>query len=389
MFLTIYDVAKDKHVSLEMAKEMKACDLRILVQCEFGYTKEIDLLYSDRILEYSKTLEENHITTDCALQLKSDNSSIAANDYGSGKGNNMEPYHRLTEQLNNDQHQLSNLRQQCPQLAEAVIARDVNKVKEIVDEMNEEKRKAHQEQMRLMRLAGLNPFDVEVQRKIEEQIHTQRIAENLQHAMEHNPEVFTQVHMLYIKCELNGQKLKAFVDSGAQMSILSTDCASKCNLHNLIDKRWNGVASGVGQAKIVGRIHTVPLKFADDTHLSCSFTILENQSVEFILGLDMLKRHQMCIDLNQNVLKIHTTGLQIPFLGEHEIPKDMFNQQDANQNASTNSAESTTTLTATTSAPSNDTLNNLMALGFDENTVKKALEKSNNNPDMAATLLLQ
>ena len=34
--------------------------------------------------------------------------------------------------------------------------------------------------------------------------------------------------------------------------------------------------------------------------------------MEFIFGLDMLKRHQQ-IDLKKNVLKIGTTGDEIPF----------------------------------------------------------------------------
>lgn len=86
----------------------------------------------------------------------------------------------------------------------------------------------------------------------------------------------------------------------------------------LLDKRFAGVARGVGTANILGRVHSAQLKL-DDLHLACAFTIMEGRDVDLLFGLDMLKAHQACIDLEKNVLRIR--GREVRFLAEHELPE--------------------------------------------------------------------
>jgi len=108
------------------------------------------------------------------------------------------------------------------------------------------------------------------------------------------------------------------------------------SLSNFIDKRWTGTATGVGSAKILGRVHMAQLKI-ESMFLPVSFTIIEGQSIDLLLGLDMLKRHQCILDFQANVLRIGTVAT--PFLGESELPaKDKLVPEEQSKTASLSSS---------------------------------------------------
>ncbi|DAA21214.1 protein DDI1 homolog 2 isoform 2 [Bos taurus] len=223
----------------------------------------------------------------------------------------------LRDMLLANPHELSLLKERNPPLADALLSGDLERFSRVLVEQQQDRARREQERIRLF---SADPFDLEAQAKIEEDIRQQNIEENMTIAMEEAPESFGQVVMLYINCKVNGHPVKAFVDSGAQMTIMSQACAERCNIMRLVDRRWAGIAKGVGTQKIIGRVHLAQVQIEGD-FLACSFSILEEQPMDMLLGLDMLKRHQCSIDLKKNVLVIGTTGSKTTFLPEGELPE--------------------------------------------------------------------
>ncbi|XP_037629721.1 protein DDI1 homolog 2 isoform X2 [Sebastes umbrosus] len=223
----------------------------------------------------------------------------------------------LQQMLLSNPHELSLLKERNPPLAEALLSGDLERFTKVLAEQQQDRAKREQERIRLL---TADPFDLDAQAKIEEDIRQHNVEENMTIAMEEAPESFGQVVMLYINCKVNGHPVKAFVDSGAQMTIMSQACAERCNIMRLVDRRWAGIAKGVGTQKIIGRVHLAQVQIEGD-FLPCSFSILEDQPMDMLLGLDMLKRHQCSIDLKKNTLLIGTTGTETRFLSEAELPE--------------------------------------------------------------------
>lgn len=76
------------------------------------------------------------------------------------------------------------------------------------------------------------------------------------------------------------------------MTIMSQACAERCSIMRLVDTRWAGVAKGVGTQPIIGRVHLVQIQIEKD-FLASSFAIMADQPMDMLLGLDVMKRHQV------------------------------------------------------------------------------------------------
>lgn len=288
------------------------------------------------------------------------------------------------QQMLSDPHAMALLSERQPTLANAIRSGDLATIQRILVEH----RNAQAEREREMARLQADPFNVENQRRIEQLIREEQIHENYENAVEHNPAAFGRVVMLYINCKVNNVPVKAFVDSGAQMTIMSPRMAKSVNIFHLIDHRFAGVAVGVGSQRIIGRVHMAPITIGGQSY-PCTVTVLERDDMDFLLGLDMLKAHRAIIDLNENVLRIGAVAT--PFLGEADIPRNSLGNlptpadvDDDDANAAT-----TTTTTTTTSAgePTEAMIATLIGLGASREQAIQVLRATNNDVDAAAGLL--
>ncbi|KAG0619225.1 hypothetical protein M758_4G124600 [Ceratodon purpureus] len=219
----------------------------------------------------------------------------------------------LIRHIQGDPNIMRQLQENNRELAQAISNNNVDVLQNILRQQHQQKMLMQEQRQREIDLMNADPFDVEAQKRIEEAIQQKNVDENWEAALEYNPEAFARVIMLYVDMEVNGFPLKAFVDSGAQSTIISKTCAERCGLLRLMDKRYRGIAKGVGQSEIVGRIHVAPLKIGQNFY-PCSFTVLDQPDLEFIFGLDMLRKHQCSIDLKDNVLRVGGGEHSVPFL---------------------------------------------------------------------------
>lgn len=309
--LTVLDKL-GQSVPLDVDTSIELENVKAILEAEFAIAPENQqILFMGRVLSDDKRTLASYGIKDGDLLVIHD--TRAMNTQNSEMSNLEEV---MRQQILQSPSLQQNLRQHNPVLLDAAL----RSPQEFAQVITQQRAKVQEMQAAQEELFHSDPFDVEAQKKIEESIRQDRVAENLEHAIEFSPESFGNVSMLYVNLKVNGHPVKAFVDSGAQATIISPDCATRCGIMRLLDTRFAGVALGVGTAKILGRIHSTQIQLGSDLFLPCSFTVLEGRNVDILFGLDMLRRYQASIDLKKNALIIQDR--EIPFLPEHEIPKN-------------------------------------------------------------------
>ncbi|KAF4349493.1 hypothetical protein CsatB_013261 [Cannabis sativa] len=388
----------DPHETVENVKALLEVETHVPLQQQ-------QLLYNGKEVRNSDKLSGVGVKDDDLLMMvpnSASGGSAASNELGmnpDGSAANPEAFQR---HLRSDSNMMAQLFQTDPDLAQAISGDNVNRLQELLRERHRQRSDMKRQQDEELALLYADPFDVEAQKKIEAAIQQKGIDENWAAALEHNPEGFARVVMLYVDMEVNGVPLKAFVDSGAQSTIISKSCAERCGLLRLLDRRYKGIAHGVGQSEILGKIHVAPIKIGNIFY-PCSFMVLDQPNMEFLFGLDMLRKHQCSIDLKDNVLRVGGGEVSVPFLQEKDIPQHFLDEQRLSKEASSSGTgvASGSTMDGSKKASQGaqssggtaqgsdfeSKISKLVELGFGREAVIEALKLCNGNEDQAAGFL--
>lgn len=396
--IIILDVDRDE--SIENVKALLEVETRVPLQQQ-------QLLYHGREIMNADKLSALGVKDEDLLMMVTNATSRAStNDLSLNPDGSAANPAAFQQQIQRDSNTMAQLFQSDPEFAQVLLGNDLNKLQGLLRERHRQKTELRRRQEEELALLYADPFDVEAQRKIEASIRQKGIDENWEAALEHNPEAFARVVMLYVDMEVNGVPLKAFVDSGAQSTIISKSCAERCGLLRLLDQRYRGIAHGVGQSEILGRIHVAPIKIGNIFY-PCSFTVLDAPNMEFLFGLDMLRKHQCMIDLKENVLRVGGGEVAVPFLQEKDIPSHFLDEERFSKQASSSGAAP---VTSGTREKNNDArsaiqspgtahgdpsqgpgfeakVRKLVELGFERAAVIEALKLCNGNEEQAAGFL--
>ena len=134
---------------------------------------------------------------------------------------------------------------------------------------------------------------------------------NYQLAMDTMPEMFIPVNMLYIRGKMNNTDLDIFVDTGAQVSVMSLSMTKELGVDYLIDHSYDGVVVGLGTKKIIGKIHYLDIQL-ENFNLPCRFTIIDDDDIKIILGLNSMLSLGCIIDLKNK--KMVFNDYEVKFL---------------------------------------------------------------------------
>jgi hypothetical protein len=125
----------------------------------------------------------------------------------------------------------------------------------------------------------------------------------------------TSFEPIQIMCEINGFLIPAIIDTGAEITVMSSSCANRCRISQKIDTQYAGHAIGMGSSEILGAIDDLYFKIGP-LDFQNKISILRDSKCDFLIGLDVLRRFKCDISIGERVLKMDVRGntIRIPLV---------------------------------------------------------------------------
>ena len=146
----------------------------------------------------------------------------------------------------------------------------------------------------------------------------------------HDPFATPSPHMCLIPCMIGDITVEMLVDTGAQSSVISAPLVTQLDLSKRLERRYQGIAAGVGRAKISGRIRNVVCAFGDGhVEFLMDFMVLDIAEHLVLIGLDQLRKYKCLVDVgNGKLIFGGTGGVEVAMLppSESRLDVNSFNQ---------------------------------------------------------------
>ncbi|KAM6093239.1 nuclear receptor-interacting protein 2 isoform 2-T4 [Theristicus caerulescens] len=143
------------------------------------------------------------------------------------------------------------------------------------------------------------------------------LAKDQDEKMEKGEDRRKETSSLLIQCQCQGQVLKATVNTGCLPNLISKSCLNQLGLEEVSAMDCGDFSPPI--PSVVGRVEHMELQFGQETVL-CSALVVDDEMLEFCIGLQTLLSLKCCIDLEEGVLRFKALSQELPFLHAFEEP---------------------------------------------------------------------
>ncbi|XP_050771558.1 nuclear receptor-interacting protein 2 [Gymnogyps californianus] len=143
------------------------------------------------------------------------------------------------------------------------------------------------------------------------------LAKDQDEKMEKGEDRRKETSPLLIQCQCHGQVLKATVNTGCLPNLISKSCLNQLGLEEVSAMDCGDLSLPI--PSVVGRVEHMELQFGQETVL-CSALVVDDEMLEFCIGLQTLLSLKCCIDLEEGVLRFKALSQELPFLHASEEP---------------------------------------------------------------------